>query len=153
MLAQPVFALSVIGQVFMGTIYVFTRQAVQECYVVLSHDSLALFRHLEFIGSIAFNGCMAGSAALSVLVYESVGETAPFHAVAAFAGTMSLVVVAYFLARLRGRLGVSFTTAEKQILEERKQKASCARRACERVAPCGLEVASSSSASNAPLQF
>jgi hypothetical protein len=92
-------------------------KAVQECYVILSHKSLALFRTLEFVGSIAFNVCMAGSAALSVLIYERVGETAPFYAVAACAGVMAAVVFTYFFVRLHGRLGTSFATAESAILE------------------------------------
>ena len=39
MLAQPTFWVSVLGQVLMGTVYVFNKQAVTESYVVLSHEA------------------------------------------------------------------------------------------------------------------
>lgn len=116
MLAQPVFAVSVIGQVVMGTVYVFGKQAVQECYVVLSHESLPLFRRLEFVGSCSFNVWMSASSFLSVFAYEHVGMTSPFYAVAVITGFWSLVLAAYFGIRLQGRYEKSFQAAEQELL-------------------------------------
>ena len=93
-------------------------QAVQECYVALSHGSLPLFRTLEFVGSCSFNCWMALASTLSVLVYEEAGMTAPFYLVAAFSGAWSLLVLAYFAARLRGRVRLSFAAAEEALLLE-----------------------------------
>lgn len=118
MLAQPVFAVSVLGQIIMGTIYVFNKQAVQESYVVLSHGSLPLYRKLEFVGSISFNVFMAAASVLSVLVYESVSMTAPFYIVAAVSGLWAVVVVVFFAVRLRGHFGESFVAAERALLED-----------------------------------
>ena len=44
LLVQETFAISVVGQICMGTVFVLTKQAVQECYVGLSHNDLRLFR-------------------------------------------------------------------------------------------------------------
>ena len=119
MLAQPTFALSVVGQVAMGTVYVFNKQAVQECYVVLSHDHLGLFRELEFIGSCAFNLCMAASTLGAVLLYDHAGRTAPFYAVAFFSAGWALVVGAYFGVRLRAHRSVPWAVAERELLAAR----------------------------------
>lgn len=129
MLAQPVFALSVSGQVVMGTIYVFNKQAVQECYVALSHRSLRLFRKLEFVGSCAFNLFMAASTTIAVVVYEKVSMTAPFYMVAAFSGAWAAVVVGYWCVRLRGRIASteSFAEAEDALLEKLKRRRAPAR--------------------------
>jgi hypothetical protein len=116
MLAQPVFAVSVIGQVVMGTVYVFGKQAVQECYVVLSHESLRLFRQLEFVGSCSFNLWMSASSFVSVFAYERVSMTAPFYAVAVLTGLWALVVATCFGIRLRGRCSLSFVAAERELL-------------------------------------
>ena len=116
MLAQPTFAVSVVGQIFMGTIYVFNKQAVQECYVVLSHESLRLFRQLEFVGSCSFNLWMSASSFFSVLAYERIGMTSPFYAVAVTTGLWAIAVAVYFGGRLRGHCGVSFAVAEGELL-------------------------------------
>lgn len=117
MLASSIFTVSVLGQVFMGTIYVFNKQAVQECYVVLSHRSLPLFRTLEFVGSCSFNVWMAASSALSVVVYERLGMVAPFYMVAAFSGLWALVIVTFFCLRLRGLpFRQSFAESEHALL-------------------------------------
>lgn len=63
MLAQPIFVVSVVGQVAMGTVYVFNRQAVAEAYIVLSHGDLVLFRKLDFVGHFAFNLSMGSACA------------------------------------------------------------------------------------------
>ena len=52
MLVQPAFGVSVAGQVCMGTVFVLTRQAMQECYLGLSHGHLPLYRKLQFLGSV-----------------------------------------------------------------------------------------------------
>jgi len=129
MLAQPIFALSVAGQVVMGTIYVFNKQAVQECYVALSHRSLALFRKLEFVGSCAFNLFMAASTTLAVVIYERVSMTAPFYMVAAVSGCWAAVVVGYWCVRLRGRIASaeSFAAAEDALLERLRRRRAPAR--------------------------
>lgn len=123
MLAQPVFAVSVIGQVLMGTCYVFTKQAVQESYVVLSHGSHSLFRKLEFLGSASFNLFMATSSAVNVQFYDRIGRTAPFYLVAAIAGAWSAIVAAYFMQRMRG-CGETFAAAEARLLASKGSKAA-----------------------------
>ena len=128
MLSQPTFALSVLGQVAMGTVYVFNKQAVQETYVVLSHGSLPLFRVLEFGGSVSFNLAMASSSIASVLAYEHLSPTAPFLIVAAVSTAWALVVVVYFGLRLRGRVADGFATAEKALLLERQGTGNAVRR-------------------------
>ena len=96
---------------------VFGKQAVQECYVVLSHRSLPLFRTLEFVGSCSFNVWMAASSALSVIVYERLGMVAPFYMVAAFSGLWALVIVTFFCLRLRGLpFRQSFAISEHALL-------------------------------------
>merc|ERR1712203_675294 len=104
MLVQPTFAVSVIGQICMGTMFVLNKQAVQECYVGLSHGSLRLFRQLQFLGSCTFNLLMASSSMISVVIYEQIGQTAPFLLVAGLCAAWSLCVTAYFLVRYRSHL-------------------------------------------------
>ena len=121
MLAQPTFAVSVLGQVAMGTVFVFARQAVAEAYLILSHGHLPLFRKLEFVGHVAYNLSMSGASFVAVLVYEGVGMTAPFYAVAVLAAGWAIIFGAYFALRLRGRLTASFATAEAALLAARGQ--------------------------------
>ena len=126
MLAQPSFGVSVLGQVLMGSVYVFARQSVHEAYVALSHDSLPLFRALEFVGAMHFNICMATSAVLSVLAYERLGMTAPFYVVAGLAGCWALAVLLYFAIRQRGHLRESFAEAERAALARlRRERGEC----------------------------
>ena len=120
MLAQPIFAVSVLGQVLMGSLYVFNKQAIQESYVILSHGSLPLFRTLEFVGSCSFNVGMALSSLLSVLAYEELGRTTPFYAIAVFSGGWSVVVAVFFGWRRRSiGKGVKegFAETERALLE------------------------------------
>ena len=72
---------------------------------------------------------MAGSSALSVIVYENVSRLAPFYYTSAFSGAWALCVVVYFTVRLRAhlyglaRLGRSFGEAEAAMLRARRQRA------------------------------
>jgi hypothetical protein len=120
LLVQPAFGASVAGQVCMGTVFVLVRQATQECYLALSHGCLPLYRRLQFLGSATFNVCMSAGSIASVVVYEQVGQTAPFYFAAALCGGWALCVVGYFLLRYRGRLGLGFGEAEAVLLEGRK---------------------------------
>ena len=96
MLASPLFAVSVLGQVLMGTVYVFNKQAVMEAYLILAQDSLTLFRRLEFVGSCCFNCSMALASVVSVILYEEAGRRSAFYIVAAGSGLMALVVFGFF---------------------------------------------------------
>ena len=111
--------MSVLGQVLMGTVYVFNKQAVTESYVVLSHGALPLFRRLEFVGSCTFNICMSASTLLAVLWYERLGPTAPFVIVAVVSGLWAALLVIYFGFRLRGLGGSSWSEAEHMLLTRR----------------------------------
>jgi hypothetical protein len=85
---------------------------------------LDAYAQLEFVGSCAFNVCMAASSVLSVVVYETVSMTAPFYAVAALSGWWAIVVLAYFGVRLRGRTAEeSFADSERALLQERLRSA------------------------------
>ena len=102
---------------------VFNKQAVQECYVILSHESLRLFRRLEFVGSCTFNLFMSASSFVSVIIYERVSMTAPFFSVACLTGLWALLVAVYFGVRLSGsRFRLSFASAEHDLLARLEAK-------------------------------
>jgi len=122
MLAQPTFMVSVLGQIFMGTVYVFNKQALQECFVVLSHGSLSLFRVLEFGGTCSFNLCMSAATVLAVLVYENIGQTTPFIMVSGVSGVWAVIFAAFFIVRLRGHHGLSWSEAEHMLLMNRSKR-------------------------------
>ena len=124
LLVQPAFGVSVVGQVCMGTVFVLTKQAVQECYLALSHGNLQLYRKLQFLGSCTFNVFMAAGSAISVVIYERMGPTAPFYAAAMLCAIWSLCATLYFLVRYRGRLsqGLGFGELEAALLADRPPK-------------------------------
>eukprot|EP00747_Dinoflagellata_sp_TGD_P214991 gnl/TRDRNA2_/TRDRNA2_87768_c0_seq1.p1 gnl/TRDRNA2_/TRDRNA2_87768_c0~~gnl/TRDRNA2_/TRDRNA2_87768_c0_seq1.p1 ORF type:complete len:484 (-),score=74.43 gnl/TRDRNA2_/TRDRNA2_87768_c0_seq1:19-1470(-) len=124
MFVQSTFAVSVAGQICMGTVFVLMRQATQECYLGLSHGCLPLYRKLVFLGSCAFNILMATGSFVSVVTYERLGRTAPFYVTAALCGGWAFCVTAYFLVRYRGRLGLSFGDAEAALLAERNNSSA-----------------------------
>jgi len=115
MLAQSTFAVAVTGQVLMGSVYVFLRQAVQESYVVLSHGSLPLFRTLEFLGGLSFNTGIAVTSSLSVMLYERLGRSAPFYIYSGVTAAWSAVMLGFFLHRHRGHLHLSFAEQEARL--------------------------------------
>lgn len=54
MLAQPAFAVALLGQVLLGTVYVFCEQSLQELLLLYSHDDHTVYRRLVFGHYLAF---------------------------------------------------------------------------------------------------
>ena len=93
-----------------------------ECYVVLRHESLRLFRRLG-LWACTFNLFMSASSFVSVIIYERVSMTAPFFSVACLTGLWALLVAVYFGVRLSGsRFRLSFASAEHDLLARLEAK-------------------------------
>ena len=84
--------------------------------MALSHGSLPLYRKLQFLGSCTFNVFMSFGSIVSVVIYEQLGYTAPFHLTAGLCAVWSVLVAIYFLVRHRGMLSRSFEAAETALL-------------------------------------
>eukprot|EP01043_Picozoa_sp_COSAG02_P040286 COSAG02_NODE_3248_length_7097_cov_2.679194_3_plen_92_part_00 len=84
--------------------------------MALSHGSLPLYRKLQFLGSCTFNVFMSVGSIVSVVIYEQLGHTAPFHLTAGLCVVWSVVVALYFLVRHRGMLSQTFQAAEAALL-------------------------------------
>ena len=124
LLAQPHFVLALLGQIFMGTVYVFYEQSLQELLLVYSFSDHALYRRLVFAHYLAFT---AGCALCSPIAYGIYGASesfsVAFYATAAFAAVVGVAIGAYFacrLARTPGGVLGSLEAAEDHLGRERR---------------------------------
>ena len=134
MLAQPHFLVALLGQVLLGTTYVFCEQCLQEMLLVYSFGSYATHRRLQSIHYIFFTAGAALCAPIAFGLYEQTGSfSSAFYATGGFAGTVGVGFAAFFACRLApttaGCLG-GLRDAEEELRARRlKGRASGTRQA------------------------
>eukprot|EP00928_Gymnodinium_smaydae_P044912 TRINITY_DN29980_c0_g1_i1.p1 TRINITY_DN29980_c0_g1~~TRINITY_DN29980_c0_g1_i1.p1 ORF type:complete len:524 (+),score=34.92 TRINITY_DN29980_c0_g1_i1:210-1781(+) len=120
MLAQPQFTISLLGQILMGTVYVFGEQGLQEMLLVYSH-SHAFYRRLVFVHYLVFTSGCALCSPLAYGLYGMNGFASAFYSSAAFAFVVGVLFAAYFVQRLAlspaGVLG-NLMDAEKHLQQK-----------------------------------
>ena len=120
MLAQPHFAIALIGQVLMGTVYVFAEQFLQELLLVYSFGEHRLYRRLVSLHYLFFTGGCALCAPIAYGLYEASSFASAFYVTAGCAAAAGGVFGLYFASRLArtssGVLG-SLREAEAEMRE------------------------------------
>ena len=128
MLAQPQFVASLLGQVLMGTAYLFGEQLLQEALLLLSHGNHSVYRHFVFIHYLVFMAGCALASPIAFGLYDSTGSFASvFYASAAFAFAIGALQAVYFGSRLaRTPAGV---LGDMAAAEELLRQQACSRNA------------------------
>jgi len=128
MLAQPQFVASLLGQVLMGTAYLFGEQLLQEALLLLSHGNHLVYRHFVFIHYLVFMAGCALASPIAFGLYDSTGSFASvFYASAAFAFAIGALQAVYFGSRLaRTPTGV---LGDMAAAEELLRQQACSRNA------------------------
>ncbi|CAE8691404.1 unnamed protein product [Polarella glacialis] len=118
MLAQPDFVVSVLGQILMGTVYVFFEQACQEMILVYSGGSGSLYRHYLAVHYLIFTaGCALGSP-IAYGLYGAGGFATAFYVCSGSSIFVGLPTAAYYgcrLASTSGGLLGGFAASEKEL--------------------------------------
>lgn len=97
LLAQPHFILALIGQVLMGTVYVFFEQAVQEMLLKYSHGDHAYYRRLVSMHYLVFTAGCALPSPLALGLYEGTGDFAiAFYTAATIVTALGIGVNMFF---------------------------------------------------------
>mmetsp|Transcript_45546 Transcript_45546/g.90905 ORF Transcript_45546/g.90905 Transcript_45546/m.90905 type:complete len:217 (-) Transcript_45546:293-943(-) len=119
LLAQPTFYIALVGQVLMGTVYVFNEQLVQEMLLLYSHGSPRLYRKLVHLHYLFFTvGCALCSPVAFGLYGTAGGFSTAFYTTAGYAAAVAVVFTLYFALRVAttsaGLLG-DLTVAEEEL--------------------------------------
>lgn len=118
MLAQPTFVFAVVGQILMGTVFVFGEQVVQEMLVLYSFGSSDLYRKLVFRHYVMYCTACMTMGMIGLLLYEHVSPTAAFYVAALAAGTYASCFGCFFVRRLwnvPGGMFADLATAECEL--------------------------------------
>ena len=131
LMAQPIFWCAVLGQIFMGTVWVFGAQIVHEMNVIYSLHNHHRYRRLAWASSVALSLSIAITQFLAIWLYETVDQLLPFWLSALFALLVSLIFTMYFGNRI-GCLG-------KVSLREFEDEKEKVRMKTEKMEMCGKE--------------
>jgi len=117
MLAQPNFLVALLGQIFMGTVYVFLEQALQEMILFYAGGSRDAYRRLLSWHYIVFTFGCALSSPLAYSLYLTSGFGATFYATAGFIFVMGVGAAVFFICRLHPTAAgaENFAEAEAEI--------------------------------------
>ena len=100
MLAQPHFTVALLGQIFLGTSYVFFEQALQELLLLYARGDHAKYRRLVSLHYLSFTAGCSLCSPLAYGLYEASSFAAAFYATALYACAVGLFCGAFFAARL-----------------------------------------------------
>ena len=118
MLAQNNFVVALLGQILMGTVYVFFEQALQELILLYSGGNNVLYRHLLSQHYIVFTAGCALCSPLAYGIYLASGFEATFYATSGIIFCVGTASAIFYWFRLRsttvGVLG-SLELAEEEI--------------------------------------
>lgn len=126
LLAQPDFAVSLCGQVGMGTTYILNEQALQEMLVQYCTGNQVLYRKNLFVQYLIFCSCFVLAALISVPLYNSFGSTVPFYSCALLAGLHAFAFGGYYVHRLastRSGLVGGLAAAEQELCSKHEGSA------------------------------
>ena len=118
MLAQPHFVVAIIGQILMGTVYVFFEQSLQEMILVYSGSSRELYRRLLSIHYLVFTAGCALCSPIAYGMYELSGFSSAFYASGGFAFAIGICVIVFYVCRFSSSsVGIfgSFVEMEKEL--------------------------------------
>ena len=118
MLAQPHFVVAIIGQILMGTVYVFFEQSLQEMILVYSGSSRELYRRLLSIHYLVFTAGCALCSPIAYGMYELSGFSSAFYASGGFAFAVGVCVIVFYVCRFSSSsIGIfgSFVEMEKEL--------------------------------------
>ena len=101
LMAAPYFVLSVLGQIFIGTVYVLTSQALQEMAAIYSRGDQTLYRKLAFLDAQAYNTGNFIASSSGVPLYM-LNRRLPFYLAAATVVCGNLLFTIFFCYRLGG---------------------------------------------------
>lgn len=123
MLGQPNFLVSLLGQILMGTAYVFFEQGLQEMLLLYSHGDHTFYRRLISIHYLAFTAGCALCSPVAFGLYGYFGAfSSAFFGTGIFAFTLGAVLAVYYAGRLAptpGGLFGSLAAAEQHLLDKR----------------------------------
>lgn len=119
MLAHPVFAIAVFGQIFMGTVYVFLEQALHECFLIYGQGNLPLYRKIKLAQAVAYNSGLVAPGMSMTFVYSELGRTIPFLIMSGLTLSIALCFLVFFACRLcpTGLAFGGLLAAETKILQ------------------------------------
>ena len=100
MLAQPQFVTTLLGQVLIGTAYVFFEQGLQDMLLIYSQDNHALYRRLVFVHYLVFTAGCALSSPIAFGLYGASGFATAFYGAAVFACAVGTLLAVYYTCRL-----------------------------------------------------
>lgn len=100
MLAQPNFTIALIGQIVMGTVYVFIEQGVQELFSFYACGNNNIFKEFVANNYLSFNVAAFACGLFGFVLYEYVSKLFPFYLAAGVAVLGSLTFNGYFAARM-----------------------------------------------------
>ena len=120
MLASSTFAVAVLGQVAMGTIFVLMQQAVQESIAVYGRGDISLYRSLVSALEVAINVANSCASFIGLRLY-AVDRVLPFYVASGCLSAYALIWSVYFHLRFRRilspgrRLDLTLEAAEAQL--------------------------------------
>jgi hypothetical protein len=101
LLAQPVFALSLTGQVFMGTVYVLNVQAIHEMLLKCAYGDHDLYRRIVLANQCIFTTGCALFSAVGIFTYEGLGSfAAAFRCAAGLSAVVGVCFGCFFALRI-----------------------------------------------------
>ena len=117
MLAQPLFVVALLGQVLMGTVYVFFEQGCQELLVLSSRGDHPYYRRLVAVHYYCFTAGSALCSPVAYGLYVACGDfSGAFYAASAMSATAGAGIACYYARRMArtpvGALG-SLAAAEE----------------------------------------
>ena len=100
LMAQPVFWCAVLGQICMGTVWVFGAQVIHEMNVIYSLHDHDRYRKLAWASSVSLSLSIAITQFVALWLYETVDPLLPFWLSALFALLVSVVFTLYYCTRV-----------------------------------------------------
>jgi len=120
MLAQPDFYVALLGQIFMGTVYVFFEQSLQEMLLLYAFDDPIKYRDYLLLHYLIFTaGCALGSP-LAYGLYELSNFANAFYVTGLCCFLVGVFLLVYYFRRLSPTtMGIrgGFLLAERELVQ------------------------------------
>ena len=121
LMVAPSFICSILAQIFMGTVYVFGIQAVNEIITVLTHGNHKLYRWIMYIHRILWDVAVSVTSLFALVAYESLGPSVPFVTVSVCMFVSAIVYITCIFHRYGCRWRVNVIDEEiAHLLQQRR---------------------------------